>query len=180
MDRRTLIKNAAALLLLPQASWLRAAKRVLTFNRVRPGEPGWPTPAEWRNLSDRLLSPLIRPQPLLSACANKASASCKDVIKHITNPYYIGDQPSGTQVSGWLGAWTPQVSNFCVAAHSAGDVATAVNFAREHRVRLVIKGGGHSYQGTSNASDSLLIWTRPMRSILLHDAFVADRGTIVR
>lgn len=95
-----------------------------------------------------------------------------DVLKHLTNPYYIGDQPAGTQVSGWLGAWTPQLSSYCVAAHSARDVAEAVTFAREHRLRLVIKGGGHSYQGTSNASDSLMIWTRPMNSIVLHDAFV--------
>jgi FAD/FMN-containing dehydrogenase len=36
----------------------------------------------------------------------------------------------------------------------------------------VVKGGGHSYQGTSNAADSLLIWTRAMNSILLHDEFV--------
>ena len=35
-----------------------------------------------------------------------------------------------------------------------------------------MKGTGHSYQGTSNAADSLLIWTRRLDSITLHDAFV--------
>jgi len=35
-----------------------------------------------------------------------------------------------------------------------------------------VKGGGHSYLGTSNAADSLLIWTRPMKAVVLHDAFV--------
>jgi FAD/FMN-containing dehydrogenase len=35
-----------------------------------------------------------------------------------------------------------------------------------------VKGGGHSYQGTSNAADSLLIWTRHMNAITTHDAFV--------
>ncbi|NPT56195.1 FAD-binding oxidoreductase [Paraburkholderia elongata] len=59
-----------------------------------------------------------------------------------------------------------------VAAANAKDVARTVDFAREHRLRLVVKGGGHSYQGTSNAADSLLIWTRSMRDITLHDAFV--------
>jgi FAD/FMN-containing dehydrogenase len=47
-----------------------------------------------------------------------------------------------------------------------------VNFARENHLRLVVKGGGHSYQGTSNSADSLLIWTRAMNGIVLHDAFV--------
>lgn len=173
MDRRTFIRNAAALLLLSRGSWLRAAKRAVTFSRVRPGARGWPTQAEWKALSDRLQVPLIRPKPLFSDCLSAASIRCKDVIRNIANPYYIGDQPSGTQVSGWLGAWTPQVSKYCVAAHTAADVAAAVNFAREHRIRLVIKGGGHSYQGTSNAPDSLLIWTRPMQSIVLHNSFVA-------
>jgi FAD/FMN-containing dehydrogenase len=48
------------------------------------------------------------------------------------------------------------------------------NFARAHRLRLVVKGGGHSYQGTSNAADSLLVWTRGMSTVTLHDAFVAQ------
>ena len=41
-------------------------------------------------------------------------------------------------------------------------MVAAVDFAREHNLRLVVKGGGHSYQGTSNAPDSLLVWTRRM------------------
>ena len=48
----------------------------------------------------------------------------------------------------------------------------AVNFARENNLRLAVKGGGHSYQGTSNAPDSLLIWTRHMNEITMYDAFV--------
>ena len=30
----------------------------------------------------------------------------------------------------------------------------------------------NSYQGTSNAADSLLVWTRRMNSVVMHDAFV--------
>ncbi|MBV8224606.1 MAG: FAD-binding oxidoreductase [Verrucomicrobia bacterium] len=41
-------------------------------------------------------------------------------------------------------------------------------------MRLVIKGGGHSYQGISNAADSLLIWTRGMNRIVMHEAFIAQ------
>ena len=44
-------------------------------------------------------------------------------------------------------------------------MVAAVNFAREHRLRLVVKGGGHSYQGTSDAPDSLLVWTRQMNEM---------------
>ena len=54
------------------------------------------------------------------------------------------------------------------------DVAAAVDFARESHLRLVVKGGGHSYQGTSNAPDSLLVWTRAMNKVSTHDAFVGQ------
>src|SRR5262249_28213426 len=76
--------------------------------------------------------------------------------------------------SGWLGAWQSQPSVYAVAAETTADIVAAVNFAREHNLRLVVKGGGHSYQGTSNAPDSLLVWTRHMNSVTLHDSFVAQ------
>ena len=64
-------------------------------------------------------------------------------------------------------AWTLEQGAFAVAAESAADVAAAVDFAREHNLRLVVRGGGHSYLGTSNSRDSLLIWTRRMAGIEL-------------
>ena len=57
-------------------------------------------------------------------------------------------------------------------AKDANHVTAAINFARENDLRLVVKGGGHSYQGTSNAVDSLLVWTRHMHEVTMHDAFV--------
>ena len=96
------------------------------------------------------------------------------------NPYFIGEQPGGTQTCGWLDAWTSAPSVYAVAVRCTEDVVAAVNFARENNLRLVVKGGGHSYQGTSNAADSLLIWTREMNQITLHDNFVPDGCTDMR
>lgn len=112
---------------------------------------------------------------MFGACeAAPNGATCLDASENIGNPYWIGDQPSGTEVSGWLDAWTPAPSVYAVKARDAADVASAVNFAREHNLRLVVKGGGHSYLGTSNAPDSLLVWTRTMNAVTLHEAFVAQ------
>ncbi len=55
-------------------------------------------------------------------------------------------------------------------------MAAAVDFARANNLRLVVKGTGHSYLGTSNAPDSLLVWTRGMNDIVLHDTF-APKGS---
>src|SRR5262249_39594933 len=77
-----------------------------------------------------------------------------------------------TQTCGWLDAWTARPSVYAIAAQQTSDVVAGVNFARENNLRLVTKGGGHSYLGTSNAPDALMIWTRAMNRITLHDAFV--------
>ena len=63
-------------------------------------------------------------------------------------------------------------SVYVVAASNADHIGAAVNFARKNDLRLVVKGGGHSYQGTSNAADSLLVWTRRLHDITLHETFV--------
>jgi len=39
-----------------------------------------------------------------------------------------------------------------------------------------VRGGGHSYLGCSTAPDSLMIWTRPMRRVTVHEAF-APQGS---
>ena len=104
--------------------------------------------------------------------AAPASPGCAQIFKNLQNPYYLGDEIGLTQSLGWVDAWTSRPSAYAVAARNTEDVAAAVNFARDNNLRLVVKGGGHSYQGTSNAADSLLIWTRRMHAVTLHDAFI--------
>jgi FAD/FMN-containing dehydrogenase len=103
-----------------------------------------------------------------------------NLINNIHNPYYIGDQPGLTQTLGWVDAWVSKPSVYVVAASNADHIAAAVNFARENDLRLVVKGGGHRYQGTSNAADSLLVWTRRMHDITMHKhLFHKDARTIM-
>jgi FAD/FMN-containing dehydrogenase len=152
------------------------------IRRVRPWDAAWPDAGAWRALEKTVGGNLIKVPSLLGACETDVSSSaCSDTIKNIRNPYYLGDHPGGTQMSGWLDAWTTAPSAFAIAARNADDVAAGVNFARKNNLRLVVKGGGHSYQGTSNAPDSLLIWTRKMNRIAVHDAFLAegDKGSPV-
>jgi FAD/FMN-containing dehydrogenase len=172
MHRRSLLKGAASLPLLALGSSLQGATAT-RLKRVRPGDPAWPTAADWQKLNDTVGGALLPGHALFGACeSDRGSAACKDALSNIGNPFYIGDQPAGTQVSGWLDAWTPAPSAYVLKARNSADVAAAVGFARERRLRLVVKGGAHSYQGTSNAPDSLLVWTRAMNQVTLHDAFV--------
>jgi FAD/FMN-containing dehydrogenase len=162
VDRRHFIGTGAAL---AASSALRVAPaRAGAVQRVRPNMPGWPLETEWAALNDATNGRLSRVSPV---AVNPADAQ-----KLLSNPFYIADQVALTQSAGWLDAWRSSPSAFVVAAESAADVAAAVRFAGTHNLRLVVRGGGHSYLGTSNAPDSLLIWTRKMDAVTLHDAFV--------
>jgi hypothetical protein len=55
-----------------------------------------------------------------------------------------GDKVGLTQSLGWVDAWTLRPSVYAVAAQTTDDVVAAVNFTREHNLRVVVKGGGHS------------------------------------
>ena len=176
MDRRHLLQTFGATAALPAFRYAADAANAAgigAVRRVRPTDPGWPAHADWQMLNAETGGSLIPVAPLFASCeAAPKGDACQQVIGQMHNPFYIGDQPGGTQVSGWLDAWTPAASAYAVKARNAADISAAVNFARTHNLRLAVKGGGHSYQGTSNAPDSLLIWTRDMHAVTLHDAFV--------
>lgn len=177
MRRRELLRGAAAISLAATSPGRAGEKSVSRAGRARPSDARWPDAAAWAGLGRAVAGRLLEPAPLLAPCRIDAKgAECASLLKSLRNPYFIGDQPLGTQVSGWLDAWTPGRSPYVVAAQTPADVVAAVNFARIHNLRLAVKGGGHSYQGTSNADDSLMIWTRALRAVTVHDAFVPTGG----
>ncbi len=175
--RRRLLKLAAALRLAP-AAWLGAAvaapaNPATAFSRVRPGDPAWPDAARWKALEAAVGGSLLALESPFADCLAAASApACTQRFASASNPYVMSDDPALTQTFGWVDAWVSRASAYAVAARHTADVVAAVDFARSHRLRLVVKGGGHSFQGTSNAADSLLVWTRRMSTVTLHDAFV--------
>ncbi|MFZ5779083.1 MAG: FAD-binding oxidoreductase [Pseudomonadota bacterium] len=169
MNRRRLMALAAGLPLMTDA----LAQTTRTFRRVRPGDPGWPSEAEWRKLDAAVGGRLVKVTSPLQACRTAPEGdACSALFHDLKNPWAIGDSVALTQTTGWADAWASAPSSHAVAAENAADVAAAVDFARRHRLRLAVKGGGHSYQGTSCAADSLLVWTRAMNRVELHDGFV--------
>jgi len=143
--------------------------------RIRPGSPKWPKLSDWAALKQKMAGEVIKVEPLFFSCGdNSKGSACLDLIGNLGNPYFLGDQASATQISGWVDAWRSSQSGYAIRAQSAADIAAGVNFAREHNLRLAVKGGGHSYQGTSSSADSLLLWTRAMNAITLHDDFIGQ------
>jgi len=172
LSRRRLLGTLAGLQFLNSLA-RRASAAAQPQARVRLGDPAWPSEASWDQLDREVGGRLIKVRSPLADCVSGSfDANCEQIFKELKNPYYLGDEVGLTQSLGWVGAWTSEPSVYAVAAKTTQDVVAAVNFARTNNLRLVVKGGGHSYQGTSNAADSLLIWTRHLNAIVLHDAFV--------
>src|SRR5947207_4069437 len=145
MDRRTLLKSSVALAAqaaiwpaLP--SWAAApcaAPKVI--RRVRPTDSAWPKAETWRKLNEAVGGNLVSVHPLFAGCAaDEKGAACRDALSNIRNPFYLGDQPAGTEISGWLDAWMPAPSVYAVKARNAADVVAAVNFARDNNLRLAV------------------------------------------
>lgn len=163
MKRRSLLKAVSAFSLFPGLFAHAASGIKQLASRVRPGDAAWPSAEKWASLQQQVGGRLAK----LDSPFKPGAA-----IGFLKNTFELGDQPALTQTSGWFEAWTSQPSAYMVAAENTQDVVAAVNFARQNKLRLAIKGGGHSYQGTSAAPDSLLIWTRHMNSVQVHDSFV--------
>ena len=171
MNRRAFLKASGAAALLTVVP--RGVRAAVPSSRCRPSDVAWPSQTAWKQLNETVGGNLIPVDfPLSILKNNPDSDAAKALLKNLKNPYYIGDQAGLTETLGWVDAWDTKPSVYAVAARNAQDIAAAVNFARENNLRLAVKGGGHSYQGTSNAPDSLLIWTRRMHDITMHDAFV--------
>lgn len=170
MNRRHFLQMMAATAPIALSGWDGAvASTAQPAIRVRPGDAGWPSQEAWRKLDRAVGGRLIKLQSPFVACTGN---DCAQLWKSLGNPFFLGDEPVLTQTLGWVNAWTSRASAYAVAAQSTADVVAAVNFARDNKLRLVIKGGGHSYQGTSNAADSLLVWTSRMDDVSIHDSFL--------
>jgi len=141
--------------------------------RCKPGDSCWPTTEEWKNFEASLTGKLLKPVATIKPCKKNAkSNACLEAIKKVHNPFFLESNPGNAQSQGWLNAWQYQNSPYAVEALNTKDIIAAVNFARSHGLKLVIKGTGHDYLGRSNAPDSLLIWTHNMRQVTYNESFL--------
>lgn len=82
------------------------------------------------------------------------------------NPIYPnGTSITGDPTAGERGCDATTYPAFVVNATSADQVATALKWAGEKNIHVVVKATGHSYTGRSIGGSSLSVWTHNFRGL---------------
>jgi hypothetical protein len=169
-DRRRIVGAAcAALPLAVEAAFpfaALAAPATAVRRRTRPGDPDWPDAAAWQQL-DAAVGGSLRDRLAVRRLPCRARVAG---VRRSLPPASVGlgDDVALTQTFGWVAREDVVARRYAVAARSASDAA-APSTSRERRLRLVVKGGGHSYQGTSNAP--VRCWSDAnMKNVVVHEA----------
>ena len=80
-----------------------------------------------------------------------ANQSC-DPFQPLTRPCELGDYV-----------------RYAVDVQTSNDVVNAINFARNHNIRFVIRNTGHDYLGRSTGAGALSVWTHHLKDITYSD-----------
>ncbi|KAH8892559.1 FAD-binding domain-containing protein [Thozetella sp. PMI_491] len=146
--------------------------------RAFPGTSEWPSDGEWKELNDTLNGALLKPIPVAAACykgPHYNAARCDFLLNNASSTHFYLDDPLTSLVPWTEGGTCMAELNptgnctqggfpvYVVNATTAKHVQAAVNFARNKKLRLVIKNTGHDFGGRSVGAGSLSIWTHNIK-----------------
>ncbi|KAK1515972.1 uncharacterized protein CCOS01_13170 [Colletotrichum costaricense] len=154
---------------------------LVAYSAKVPENSCWPSPSQWDALNTSISGKLVDVQPVAVSCYPGALFNidtCADVSSKWDNCAWQAEQPAGLcQEADDLKCplvVPPAVSEddctngneprYAVNATAAGDVAAAIQFAKDNNIRLVIKTTGHDFLRRSQGFGSLLVWMRYYRT----------------
>ncbi|KAF2683964.1 FAD-binding domain-containing protein [Lentithecium fluviatile CBS 122367] len=154
--------------------------------RAIPGDDDWPSDADWAQFNETLGGVLLKPVPLAAPCYEGAlynATRCEQLKRTWSNIGMHSNDPTSIMsqwASGNTCVPTSQPNSTCsqggypvyvVDAMNVRHIQLAVNFARNKNIRLVIKGGGHDFNGKSIGGHSLSIWVHNLKSLIYHPEY---------
>ncbi|KAK1982749.1 hypothetical protein LZ30DRAFT_624744 [Colletotrichum cereale] len=157
--------------------------------KCTPDDLCWPSDKEWGRFNSSVSGRLIRAVPPAAPCyagPNRDAAACEAVTQGWTSTLFQTSQPIGyiyplnmSCPPAPFAADAPStnctIGNspvYVVNATSEEDISKAIEFARNHNIRIVIKSTGHDFLQRSTGYGSLSIWLQHFRQgIYFHDDF---------
>lgn len=150
--------------------------------RCFPGDPCWPTTADWAALNATVGGRLIATIPIASMCHydnfpgydSNTCAALQAVWGYPETHYTTSSSP----MAAWFAndscnPFTPPSSKcrigayvqYAVNATSKEDFQATLAFATNNNIRLVIRNTGHDYFGKSTGAGALALWTHYLKDI---------------
>ncbi|OQD87344.1 hypothetical protein PENSOL_c080G09220 [Penicillium solitum] len=118
--------------------------------------PSWPAAEAWGILNSTLGDHLIAPLPPGAVCHPSQqsfdAAACLSVTQQWNSSIFHSNNPLSVDWPNFNDSCLPEASGFCdlsaypaniINASTSDHVRTAVDFARENNIRLVVKATGH-------------------------------------
>ncbi|CAG7923433.1 unnamed protein product [Penicillium olsonii] len=153
-----------------------------------PGDLSWPSQNEWNSLNQSIQGTLIKTSPAGSSCYPgnpfDSSENCTAVKNHWSSAAYHAAWPESIDYSiyannsclppGVDGYTTGKecsiggLPQYIVNASTEHQVATAMKWASQRDIRIVVKGTGHDLGGRSTGAFALSIWTHNFKRIQRH------------
>ncbi|CAD6456915.1 3e953730-ef10-4872-95e2-e05e853e76e3 [Sclerotinia trifoliorum] len=148
--------------------------------KITPADASWPSSADWTALNTSISGALIKTLPAASSCYTgnpfNSTENCSSVQTNwvlaswqantpegIDYPIYANNSCLPTNATGYQAGKGCEVGGspvYVVNATTEDQIATAMKWATERNIRIVIKGTGHDLSGRSSGANSLSIWTQ--------------------
>lgn len=139
----------------------------LTLCKVTPDDVAWPDASEWANLNSSISGALIATIPPASSCypGNPlgAYANCTEVTEDWGYSFYHASLPESIDYPLWannsclppnatgynetLGCHIGGAPQYVVNVTTDDQISTALKWASERNIRVVVKGTGHDLNG---------------------------------
>lgn len=130
-------------------------------------DANWPSTSDWAALNTSINGVLLKTQPVASSCYPEnpfnSSDSCDEVEANwnysyfhaslpesIDSPIYANNSclpPNATGYTATKGCSINGLPQYIVNATTEQQIATAMRWASERNIRIVVKGTGHELNG---------------------------------
>ncbi|KAL4989598.1 hypothetical protein BDW68DRAFT_195699 [Aspergillus falconensis] len=159
--------------------------------RCLPQDPCWPSAQSWNAFNHSVNGHLISLRPVGAVCHGREfnEAGCAVAKESTYNPEWRASQPGALQSTNWesngegradcdlnspreIPCAQGRIPVYAVLAESAEEIQTAIRFARDRNLRVVVRNTGHSSLGQSAAPGSLQINTSRFKQIELVFDFI--------
>ncbi|XP_014550828.1 hypothetical protein COCVIDRAFT_42744 [Bipolaris victoriae FI3] len=148
-----------------------------------PGDADWPATQAWSILNSTVNGKLVATVPIGSPCHDPTydADACSALKSQWLNPLthtpsshsvmqsYFANQSCDPFSDRTIPCTLGNYVSYSVKATQAKDVVSALKFAKDQNIRVVVRNTGHDFLGRSTGAGALAIWTQGLKSITFGD-----------